>query len=36
MGDEELQPEGAADVPEAGDAQDGALRQDISNEIVRL
>jgi uncharacterized protein YbcI len=36
MGDEELQPEGAARVPEAGEGQDGALRQDISNEIVRL
>jgi uncharacterized protein YbcI len=36
MGDEELGAEGAAEMHESGEGQDGALRQDISNEIVRL
>jgi uncharacterized protein YbcI len=36
MGDEERQPEEAADVRESGDGPNGAMRQDISNEIVRL
>jgi uncharacterized protein YbcI len=37
MGDEELQTKvAAADMHESGEGQDGALRQDISNEIVRL
>ena len=37
MGDAELSPEGAAaDVRESGEGPDGALRNDISNEIVGL
>jgi uncharacterized protein YbcI len=36
MGDEELHREGAADVQESREGPNGALRQDISNEIVRL
>ena len=36
MGDEELNPEAAGDMHESGEGQNGVLRQDISNEIVRL
>jgi uncharacterized protein YbcI len=36
MGDTELKPEGEADVRETGEGPNGALRQDISNEIVGL